>query len=208
MTSSTTSSLQGPHSSTQWIVTTSPTFRQLSSTNDNDSAVITSYLSPSTHLRGLLIPTDEPICSLHIVLSTESNGSTGNNPTAWHHPDDGLPHTLEHLVFLGSLTHPHKGVLDKLANRCMASGTNAWTATDHTAYTLNTAGGEGMLNLLPIFADHVLFATLTEEGFVTEVHCVNGAGENKGVVYCEMQVGFVCCVFSACCAAIQMLYFV
>jgi Zn-dependent M16 (insulinase) family peptidase len=48
-----------------------------------------------------------------------------------------------------------------------------------------------MLNLLPIFADHVLFATLTEEGFVTEVHCVNGSGEDKGVVYCEMQVSFV-----------------
>ena len=45
-----------------------------------------------------------------------------------------------------------------------------------------------MLNLLPIFADHVLFPTLTEEGFVTEVHCVNGKGEDKGVVYCEMQV--------------------
>jgi Zn-dependent M16 (insulinase) family peptidase len=56
---------------------------------------------------------------------------------------------------------------------------------------LSTAGGEGMLNLLPIFADHVLFATLTEEGFVTEVHCVNGSGEDKGVVYCEMQVSFV-----------------
>jgi Zn-dependent M16 (insulinase) family peptidase len=73
----------------------------------------------------------------------------------------------------------------------MASGMNAWTATDHTAYTLSTAGGEGMLNLLPIFANHVLFATLMEEGFVTEVHCVNGSGEDKGVVYCEMQVSCV-----------------
>ena len=44
-----------------------------------------------------------------------------------------------------------------------------------------------MLNLLPIFADHVLFPTLTEEGFVTEIHCINGRGEDSGVVYCEMQ---------------------
>ena len=170
----------GPHSSTPWSITTSQT--------------ITSYHSPATNLRGLLYKTDEPVCSLHIILSTESNGTTGNNsPTSssWHHPDDGLPHTLEHLVFLGSLTHPHKGILDKLANRCMASGTNAWTATDHTAYTLSTAGGEGMLNLTPIFADHVLFPTLTEEGFVTEIHCVNGKGEDKGVVYCEMQVSYI-----------------
>ena len=130
-----------------------------------------------------MVTTDEPICSLHIVLGTESNGGYHN----WHHPDDGLPHTLEHLVFLGSQTHPHKGVLDKLANRCMADGTNAWTATDHTAYTLSTAGSEGAINLLPIFADHVLFPTITDAGFVTEVHHVNGQGENKGVVYCEMQ---------------------
>jgi Zn-dependent M16 (insulinase) family peptidase len=69
----------------------------------------------------------------------------------------------------------------------MADGTNAWTATDHTAYTLSTAGSEGAINLLPIFADHVLFPTITDAGFVTEVHHVNGQGENKGVVYCEMQ---------------------
>ena len=41
--------------------------------------------------------------------------------------DDGCPHTLEHLVFLGSREWPWKGVLDCLANRAMARGTNAWT---------------------------------------------------------------------------------
>ena len=113
----------------------------------------------------MVVTTDEPICSLHILLSTESNGgATTHQAAAWHHPDDGLPHTLEHLVFLGSQTHPHKGILDKLANRCMADGTNAWTATDHTAYTLSTAGSEGAINLMPIFADHVLFPTLTDSG--------------------------------------------
>lgn len=29
-------------------------------------------------------------------------------------------------------------MLDSLANRCFAQGTNAWTDTDHTAYTLTT----------------------------------------------------------------------
>lgn len=43
------------------------------------------------------------------------------------HDDDGIPHTLEHLIFLGSEDYPFKGVLDLLANRCLASGTNAWT---------------------------------------------------------------------------------
>ena len=53
-----------------------------------------------------------------------------------------------------------QGLLDLLANRCLAQGTNAWTATDHTAYTMETAGSEGFLNLLPIYLDHVLYPTL------------------------------------------------
>jgi len=66
--------------------------------------------------------------------------------------DDGCPHTLEHLVFLGSEKYPYKvmacfpcclppstrktdahvffnkmqGVLDRVANRALAQGTNAW----------------------------------------------------------------------------------
>lgn len=74
--------------------------------------------------------------------------------------DDGLPHTLEHLIFLGSEEYPYKGVLDLLANRNLASGTNAWTDTDHTCYTMTTAGTEGFLNLMPIYIDHILYPTL------------------------------------------------
>ena len=69
----------------------------------------------------------------------------------------------------------------------MAQGTNAWTATDHTCYTLDTAGQEGCLNMLPIYADHIFSPTLSDFGFTTEVHHVTGEGEDKGVVYCEMQ---------------------
>lgn len=101
--------------------------------------------------------------------------------------DDGLPHTLEHLIFLGSEKYPYKGVLDLLANRCLASGTNAWTDTDHTCYTMTTAGSEGFLELLPIYLDHILYPTLTDAGFITEVHHISGDGEDGGVVYCEMQ---------------------
>lgn len=101
--------------------------------------------------------------------------------------DDGLPHTLEHLIFLGSKKYPYKGILDKLANRSLAEGTNAWTDVDHTAYTVSTAGQEAFLNLLPIYLDHILEPTITDEGFTTEVHHINENGENKGVVYCEMQ---------------------
>ena len=54
-----------------------------------------------------------------------------------------------------------QGVLDLLANRCLAQGTNAWTDVDHTCYTVTTAGSEGFLNLLPIYLDHILYPTLT-----------------------------------------------
>lgn len=32
----------------------------------------------------------------------------------------GLPHCLEHLVFMGSQQYPQRGYLDKLANLCLA----------------------------------------------------------------------------------------
>jgi len=54
-----------------------------------------------------------------------------------------------------------QGVLDLLANRCLASGTNAWTDTDHTCYTMTTAGSVGFLNLLPVYLDHILYPLLT-----------------------------------------------
>lgn len=101
--------------------------------------------------------------------------------------DSGVPHTLEHLIFLGSEQYPYKGVLDNLANRAFAQGTNAWTANDHTAYTLTTAGSDGFLRMLPVYLDHVFFPTLTKDGFTTEVYHINGKGEDAGVVYSEMQ---------------------
>ena len=139
------------------------------------------YESNKTGLRGLLMETGEPLCNIQCVIATESDTHD------WTHKDDGLPHTLEHAIFMGSELFPYKGILDKLANRCLASGTNAWTATDHTCYTMESAGHEGCLNLLPIYADHILHPTLTDACFHTEVHHVTGEGEDKGVVYCEMQ---------------------
>ena len=52
---------------------------------------------------------------------------------------------------------------------------------------MTTAGDQGFLNLLPIYLDHVLYPTITPAGYITEVHHVNGEGEDAGVVYCEMQ---------------------
>lgn len=83
------------------IVTASPQFSIIG--GENKSAAVQAYRSPRTNLRALVVQTDEPLCSLHIALATESNGGgDGSTQHAWHHPDDGLPHCLEHLVFLGS----------------------------------------------------------------------------------------------------------
>lgn len=100
--------------------------------------------------------------------------------------DSGAPHTLEHLCFMGSKNYQFKGVLDKFATRAY-SNTNAWTATDHTVYTLDTAGWEGFAQILPVYLEHVLVPTLKDSACYTEVHHINGEGNDAGVVYSEMQ---------------------
>ena len=138
----------------------------------------------------VLARAESPIVNGYFCLATEAEDH------------DGLPHTLEHLVFLGSEDYPYKEVLDLLANRCLADRTNAWTDTDHTCYTVYTAGlpkipssakipmsgPSGFLHILPVYLDHILYPTLREEDYLTEVHHINGEGQDTGVVYSEMQV--------------------
>ncbi|KAJ1659438.1 hypothetical protein IWQ61_001487 [Dispira simplex] len=133
-----------------------------------------SFRHHRSQLRIVFAQVPGPICSAHIVVPTLP-------------PDNkGLPHTLEHLVFCGSQRFPQRGYLDALANRCLADGTNAFTEYDHTAYTVHTAGSQGLVNLLPVFLDHVLNPVLRDEQFITEVYHVDGKGSEKGVVYSEM----------------------
>jgi len=143
--------------------------------NLTDSHQVIKYVSKLTGMTIVLTESDSPIVNGYFCLATEA------------HNNDGLPHTLEHLIFLGSEDYPYKEVLDLLANRCLADRTNAWTDTDHTCYTVYTAGFSGFLNILPVYIDHILFPLLREEDFLTEVHHVNGNGIDSGVVYSEMQ---------------------
>ncbi|CAJ0922121.1 unnamed protein product, partial [Mesorhabditis belari] len=141
----------------------------------NDLVEVSLYRSSRTRLQVAVGNVPGPMVKGVISFVTEAD----NN--------DGLPHTLEHLVFMGSKKYPYKGVLDIIANRCLASGTNAWTDQDHTAYTLSTVGSEGFFKVLPIYLNHLLDPSLTNEQFLTEVHHINGQGEDGGVVYSEMQ---------------------
>ena len=156
-------------------MTTTEHYSVVSRLKANNKIPVTKYRSLRTGLTVTVAQVDGPVVNGYFCLATEA------------HDDDGLPHTLEHLIFLGSELYPYKGVLDLLANRCLSSGTNAWTDTDHTCYTMTTAGSHGFLNLLPIYLDHILYPTITPEGYITEVHHVTGEGEDAGVVYCEMQ---------------------
>ncbi|KAI9930922.1 hypothetical protein MW887_010573 [Aspergillus wentii] len=132
------------------------------------------YESERTGMRVVVIDQKGPKVTGYFVLATEILD------------DSGAPHTLEHLCFMGSRNYRYKGFLDKLATR-VYSNTNAWTATDHTAYTLDTAGWEGFAQILPVYLEHVIAPTLTDDGCYTEVHHIDGSGNDAGVVYSEMQ---------------------
>ncbi|KAF2142160.1 uncharacterized protein K452DRAFT_287378 [Aplosporella prunicola CBS 121167] len=141
---------------------------------DYAPAEFSQYESARTGMRVVVVDRKGPKVNGYFALATEI------------HDDSGAPHTLEHLCFMGSKSYKYKGVLDRLATRAY-SNTNAWTATDHTAYTLDTAGWDGFAQILPVYLEHVLLPTLTDEGCYTEVHHVDGTGQDAGVVYSEMQ---------------------
>ena len=126
---------------------------------------ISKHRSKASNLTVTLVQSDCPVVKCFISLATEED------------TNDGRPHTLEHLVFMGSEEYS-KGVLDFAANQCLARGTNAWTDIDHTAYTVECAGSEGFITFLPIYLDHVLFPKLTPEAFATEIHHINEDGDD------------------------------
>ncbi|CCC69485.1 hypothetical protein NCAS_0C04950 [Naumovozyma castellii] len=137
---------------------------------------LTKYISPRTGLQ--LVHVDHkssPLVQGYFAVGTECPN------------DSGVPHTLEHLIFMGSKQHPYKGLLDTVGNLCMSS-TNAWTATDQTVYTLTSAGWKGFSKILPAYLNHILFPTLTDDACTTEVYHVDPEDlSDKGVVFSEME---------------------
>ncbi len=135
---------------------------------------LTEYVSDRTGMRIVVVDQPGPKVLGFFAVATEILD------------DSGSPHTLEHLCFMGSKSYPYKGLLDKVATRGYST-TNAWTATDHTAYTLETAGYAAFAQILPMYLEHVIVPTLTDAGCYTEVFHVDGSGHDAGVVYSEMQ---------------------
>ncbi|KAI8960573.1 Metalloenzyme, LuxS/M16 peptidase-like protein [Daldinia sp. FL1419] len=150
-------------------------FRKLQSfQTDYAHATITQYESERSGMQVVVADRKGPKVNGYFTLATEI------------FDDSGAPHTLEHLVFMGSKSYHYKGLLDKLASRAYGN-TNAWTATDHTAYTLETAGWEGFAQILPVYLEHLIVPTITDAACLTEVHHIDGEGNDAGVVYSEMQ---------------------
>ncbi|KAI5865602.1 Metalloenzyme, LuxS/M16 peptidase-like protein [Durotheca rogersii] len=150
-------------------------FRKVQSfQTDYAHAAVTQYISERSGMQVVVADREGPKVNGYFTLATEI------------FDDSGAPHTLEHLVFMGSKSYHYKGLLDKLASRAYGS-TNAWTATDHTAYILETAGWQGFAQILPVYLEHLVVPTLTDAACLTEVHHINGEGNDAGVVYSEMQ---------------------
>jgi Zn-dependent M16 (insulinase) family peptidase len=82
---------------------------------------------------------------------------------------------------MGSEKYPYKGIIAHFANRGFSNGPNAWTATDHTAYIVSTAGEQGILQMLPIYIDHILYPTITDAGFITEV-CLTSFSSQQNLI--------------------------
>jgi Zn-dependent M16 (insulinase) family peptidase len=150
-------------------------FFKVCSVQSNNRLKVSLYRSALSGMRVAFVDQPSPVVNGWFSFATKATS------------DDGLPHTLEHLVFMGSHKYPYKGFLDSIANRCFASGTNGYTDEDHTAYSITTVGSEGFLKTLPVYLDHLLYPMLTPEQYTTEVHHINGEGRNGGVVYAEMQ---------------------
>ena len=70
------------------------------------------YRSTDTGITAVIADVHGPLVNAYMTFATEA------------HDDDGIPHTLEHLCFMGSDDYPFKGVLDLVANRCLASGSS------------------------------------------------------------------------------------
>lgn len=140
---------------------------------DYSPASIKKWRSERTGLQLCLIDQQSPVVNGYFAVATEIED------------DSGCPHTLEHLIFMGSKKYPYKGLLDTLGNLAFSS-TNAWTDQDQTVYTLSTAGWEGFKMLLPVYLDHLFNPTLTDEACYTEVYHVDSEAKEKGVVFSEM----------------------
>ncbi|KAM0361911.1 hypothetical protein ACHAO7_011818 [Fusarium culmorum] len=135
---------------------------------------ITQYVSDRSGMQVVVVNRNGPKLNGYFTLATETLN------------DSGVPHILEHLVSMGSKNYPYSGLLHQVSSRVYSS-TDAWTAVDRTVYTLESASWDAFAEILPVYLDHILSPSITDEAIVTEVWHIDGEGKDAGVVYCEIQ---------------------
>lgn len=100
--------------------------------------------------------------------------------------DNGCPHALEHLIFMGSKSHK-KGFLDAFAANRFCTEINASTKSDHTIYHFSgfQTKHHGVEDVI-IFGlmEHLLHPALPENAFRGEIFDIDA---NSGVMYNELK---------------------
>ena len=85
-------------------------FRRMQSfKTDYAPCTITQYVSERSGMQVVVADRKGPKVSGYFTLATEI------------FDDSGAPHTLEHLIFMGSKNYQYKGLLDKLSSRAYSS---------------------------------------------------------------------------------------
>ena len=72
---------------------------------DYAPCTITQYVSERSGMQVVVADRQGPKINGYFTLATEI------------FDDSGAPHTLEHLIFMGSKSYQYKGLLDKLSSR-------------------------------------------------------------------------------------------
>lgn len=169
-------------------------FKLIAQAQINESTYVNKYRDEETGLTVVLADVEGPLMNGYFSVATEA------------HDDDGLPHTLEHIVLQGSERYPYKGALYLIANRCLAYGVNGFSDVDGTYYTISNVGSDGFLVLMPIYLEHILYPTCTvsqyaiqsvvfnqlrvlfqDAVFSTEIHHITGEGDDDGLMYSEIK---------------------
>ena len=111
-----------------------------------------------------LAKTDSPIVQVDFCLATKDED------------ESGLPEFVEGLIF-----YPHEEALHLLATHCLGKEIISWSRADHTCFSVSTAGTSGLLEILPILLDHILFPYIRTDDYLTDAHFKNENGDDAMV---------------------------
>ncbi|KAF7632985.1 Peptidase_M16_C domain-containing protein [Meloidogyne graminicola] len=132
------------------------------------------YTSQHSKLKLIVTNNKGPFIDASIIFITETMSNAG------------IPHALEHLIFMGSRKHPFKGFVSSITNLNFGY-INGKTTRDHTIYNFNAAGSNAFFKCFPVIIDHLLCPQLLPSQFLTEVYTVDGEGQDIGVMYSEIK---------------------